>query len=130
MIKQYSDHSANERTYLAWIRTAIAIMAFGFLIEKFDIFIAQMRKVSPDGKHLETSLPVELAGLGILCVGIFMIACATIRFYMNKKNIESGEVVEFSARKSNMFLLVLMFFIALFLLIYMSSKVLPPYITG
>jgi putative membrane protein len=130
MIKQYSDHSANERTYLAWIRTAIAIMAFGFLIEKFDIFIAQMRKVSPDGKHLETSLPVELAGLGILCVGIFMIACATIRFYMNKKNIESGEVVEFSARKSNMFLLGLMFFIALFLLIYMSSKVLPPYITG
>jgi putative membrane protein len=130
MIKQYTDHSANERTYLAWIRTAIAIMAFGFLIEKFDIFIAQMRKVSPDGKHLETSLPVELAGLGILCVGIFMIACATIRFYMNKKNIESGEVVEFSARKSNMFLLGLMFFIALFLLIYMSSKVLPPYITG
>ena len=31
MIERYSDHAANERTFLAWVRTAIAIMAFGFL---------------------------------------------------------------------------------------------------
>ena len=40
MIKRYTDHSANERTYLAWVRTAITIMAFGFLIEKFELFLA------------------------------------------------------------------------------------------
>ena len=28
MIKNYSDHAANERTFLAWVRTAIAVMAF------------------------------------------------------------------------------------------------------
>jgi putative membrane protein len=39
MIKNYSDHAANERTYLAWVRTAIAVMAFGFLVEKFDLFV-------------------------------------------------------------------------------------------
>jgi putative membrane protein len=27
MIKRYSDHAANERTFLAWVRTAIAVMA-------------------------------------------------------------------------------------------------------
>ena len=37
MIRRYSDHAANERTFLAWVRTAIAIMAFGFLVEKFDL---------------------------------------------------------------------------------------------
>ncbi len=31
MIQRFSDHSANERTFLAWVRTAIAMMAFGFL---------------------------------------------------------------------------------------------------
>jgi putative membrane protein len=31
MIRNFSDHSANERTFLAWVRTAIAVMAFGFL---------------------------------------------------------------------------------------------------
>jgi putative membrane protein len=30
MIKRYSDHAANERTFLAWVRTAIAVIAFGF----------------------------------------------------------------------------------------------------
>jgi len=34
-----SDHMANERTFLAWIRTIIAIMAFGFVVEKFSLFI-------------------------------------------------------------------------------------------
>ena len=35
MIRNFGDHSANERTFLAWVRTAIAVMAFGFLVEKF-----------------------------------------------------------------------------------------------
>ena len=39
MIKRYTDHAANERTFLAWVRTAIAVMAFGFLIERFDLFM-------------------------------------------------------------------------------------------
>ena len=30
MIERYGDHAANERTFLAWVRTAIAVMAFGF----------------------------------------------------------------------------------------------------
>jgi putative membrane protein len=29
MIDHFSDHAANERTFLAWVRTAIAVMAFG-----------------------------------------------------------------------------------------------------
>jgi putative membrane protein len=42
MIKRYSDHAANERTFLAWVRTAVAIMAFGFVIEKFDLFLVAL----------------------------------------------------------------------------------------
>jgi len=30
-------HLANERTFLAWIRTSIGIMAFGFVVEKFGL---------------------------------------------------------------------------------------------
>ena len=39
MIRGYSDHAANERTFLAWVRTAIAVIAFGFVIEKFNLFV-------------------------------------------------------------------------------------------
>jgi putative membrane protein len=37
MIRGFSDHAANERTFLAWVRTAIAVIAFGFVIEKFNL---------------------------------------------------------------------------------------------
>ena len=36
------DHMANERTFLAWVRTSIAIMAFGFVVEKFALFIREI----------------------------------------------------------------------------------------
>jgi putative membrane protein len=40
--KRISDHLANERTFLAWIRTSIGIMAFGFVVVRFSLFIRQL----------------------------------------------------------------------------------------
>jgi putative membrane protein len=64
MIRNFSDHSANERTFLAWVRTAIAVMAFGFLVEKFDLFL-ELAAPSLAGRPL--SLPGlkfgDIAGL-------------------------------------------------------------------
>jgi uncharacterized membrane protein YidH (DUF202 family) len=37
MIRDYSDHAANERTFLAWLRTSIAVIAFGFVVEKLNL---------------------------------------------------------------------------------------------
>ncbi|MBB5439184.1 uncharacterized membrane protein YidH (DUF202 family) [Pedobacter sp. AK017] len=36
------DHLANERTFLAWIRTSIGIMGFGFVVVKFSLFVRQI----------------------------------------------------------------------------------------
>lgn len=38
-------HQANERTMLAWIRTGIALMAFGFAIARFGVFLRQVASV-------------------------------------------------------------------------------------
>jgi len=38
-VRYYRDHAANERTFLAWVRTGIAVIAFGFVIEKFNLFV-------------------------------------------------------------------------------------------
>jgi uncharacterized membrane protein YidH (DUF202 family) len=32
MIANYTNHAANERTFLAWIRTGLAVAAFGFFL--------------------------------------------------------------------------------------------------
>jgi uncharacterized membrane protein YidH (DUF202 family) len=46
MIRGYSDHAANERTFLAWVRTGLAVIAFGFVIEKFNLFVLTMATAS------------------------------------------------------------------------------------
>ncbi len=123
MIKNYSDHAANERTYLSWVRTSIGIMAFGFLIEKFEIYIAYVGRAIEDEKHFQPSLSAELVGLGLFMVGILMMIMATVRFFMHKKAIESDEMLRYSVKKSNILLSALVVLIALFLFFYMGNQV-------
>lgn len=69
MIVKYTDHSANERTYLSWVRTSIAIMAFGFLIEKFELYIVYIGKAMNDEKNFQPSISAELVGLSLFLYG-------------------------------------------------------------
>lgn len=123
MINQYTDHAANERTYLAWIRTAIAIMAFGFLIEKFDLFISYIGKMLGDEETFRSSISAELVGLVLFVIGIAVIAGATLRFYSYKKAIDSSEVVPYGVKKSNLILSFLLLLMGVFLLVYMGHQV-------
>jgi putative membrane protein len=85
MIHGYSDHAANERTFLAWVRTGIAVIAFGFVIEKFDLFLRTIA-ASGLGKttgRLQPQTPGSLAhydGLAFILVGIALVILATVRF--------------------------------------------------
>ena len=88
MIKKYTDHAANERTYLAWIRTSIAIMAFGFLIEKFELYLAFISLGMDDANKIEPSLFTQLIGLSLFLVGILIIIASTVKFYIYKKDID------------------------------------------
>jgi len=38
MIRNYNDHAANERTFLAWMRTGLSAIALGILVKKGSIF--------------------------------------------------------------------------------------------
>jgi len=62
---------ANERTFLAWIRTSISIMAFGFVVEKFSLFVKQMayylgKEATPPPAGYSSMIGIVLVGLGVL----------------------------------------------------------------
>jgi Domain of unknown function (DUF202) len=70
MIQGYADHAANERTFLAWVRTGVAAIAFGFVIERFNLFLlslqdaatldpirhSQLERLSGPSTHYKVSL--------------------------------------------------------------------------
>jgi putative membrane protein len=86
MIRGYSDHAANERTFLAWVRTGIAVIAFGFVIEKFNLFVLTMANANSldAGRRLQLerlSGPLgRYDGLALILLGIALLVVAATRF--------------------------------------------------
>jgi putative membrane protein len=84
MIQSFSDHAANERTYLAWVRTGIAVIALGFVIEKFNLFVLTLARTAGLGHRLQLErLSGSLGryeGLAFIGGGIALIVLATARF--------------------------------------------------
>jgi putative membrane protein len=69
---------AAERTFLAWVRTSIALMGFGFLIARFALLIREYdlatSKTNPARPYIATGL-----GFGMVCVGVMVCMIAAIR---------------------------------------------------
>ncbi|WP_229216389.1 YidH family protein [Dyadobacter sp. 3J3] len=85
------DHLANERTFLAWVRTSIGIMGFGFVVVKFSLFVRQITAVL--GHKAETPSTGYSPVIGILLVGLgaVTILFSYIRYINTKKQLEIGQ---------------------------------------
>jgi len=85
-------HMANERTFLAWVRTSIGIMAFGFVLERFALFIKQMSYVLSEsslGKTLPTTdASSSIAGIFLVGLGAFLCVLAFIRYKKVERQID------------------------------------------
>ncbi len=98
MIRDYTDHAANERTFLAWVRTGIAVIAFGFIIEKFNLFVLTIE--SSASTELAQRLPLErllgplhrYGGAALICSGLALIVAATARFVHTGQLLDDPEL--------------------------------------
>jgi putative membrane protein len=124
MIRNFSDHSANERTFLAWVRTAIAVMAFGFLVEKFDLFL-EVAAPSLAGRTL--SLPGQkfgnIAGLALIVLGTAMVGIAAVRFVKTAKNIDRKELHPGTGSRIDIALAGLLVLLGCALFFYLSHAI-------
>jgi uncharacterized membrane protein YidH (DUF202 family) len=95
-------HMANERTFLAWIRTSIGIMAFGFVVEKFAIFVRRvslfLREAgSTGGQGMAGAAPPHppsheyssLFGICFIVLGALMGVLALVRYKKVEKQIDT-----------------------------------------
>jgi putative membrane protein len=85
--KKVSDHLANERTFLAWVRTGIAVMAFGFVIERFGLLLRELGlKV---GLSSNSSISYsKLLGIVVVILGMIMLIVALLNFLQVRRTID------------------------------------------
>ncbi len=83
------DHLANERTFLAWIRTSVSIIVFGFVVAKFGITLREFLKLSGPAKQ-ESGLSLGI-GIAFMAMGVFMAVVALFRYRTTQQRIDAGE---------------------------------------
>jgi putative membrane protein len=84
-----SDHLANERTFLAWIRTSISIIVFGFVVAKFGITLREFLRVQGSAAH-ENGASL-IIGVGFIAMGILLALAAWFRYQSTMRRIETGD---------------------------------------
>jgi len=98
MIRGYSDHAANERTFLAWVRTGIAVIAFGFVIEKFNLFVLTIAAATSSDAARRLQLDRVAGPLGrydglvLIFVGLGLIVIAAVRFVRTGRMLDDHTV--------------------------------------
>ena len=106
-VDKTNNHLANERTFLAWIRTSISIIVFGFVVAKFglvlrEFFLTQNRSIN------ESNISMGM-GVGFMVVGVVIALTSTFRYRMNMFNINAGKF-----KPTNMTAILLGVFTSLF----------------
>ncbi len=92
--KQATEHLANERTFLAWVRTSIAVLSLGFVVAKFGLWLERIANVLPNQPtHARSpagwSMPI---GTGMMTIGALLSVLAAWRYHQVSQQIEAGKV--------------------------------------
>ena len=80
---------AAERTLLAWQRSSLALMGFGFLVERFSDFVPSMRN-QPENPHRH--LAALIVGVLFILLGSAVAIAASIAYRQLLKTLPSGDV--------------------------------------
>lgn len=96
MIRAYNEHAANERTFLAWVRTGLAVIAFGFVVEKINLFIRGMTVSASAGAAHQPKFEAlwegfrRFDGIALISLGVMLIVVQTARFVRIGRKLDDG----------------------------------------
>lgn len=83
-----ADSLANERTYLAYLRTALAFVAFGFVIARFALFSREISIVAHiTVPHAGLS---RIFGAAMVAIGILVALLGGMRYAVTQRALNEG----------------------------------------
>jgi putative membrane protein len=89
-VSNLRSHLANERTHLAYLRTTVSLIGFGITLNRFSIYLIQQGQASEDTRLLRDA---GNAGLGMVVLGLALLAWSIYRYWRVGQRIERGEYV-------------------------------------
>jgi putative membrane protein len=90
--KKATERLANERTFLAWVRTSISIMSLGFVIAKFGLWLRELAPQLSGRTPVHGSGMSEPVGAAMIGFGGLLAVLASWRFHVVNRQIDAGRV--------------------------------------
>jgi putative membrane protein len=93
MIRGFNDHAANERTFLAWVRTGLSAVALGIVVKKGSLLALVIAGVSsPLISSPTQDCLSSYGGSALIGTGIAIIGGAAVRFVRTALRIDDEAV--------------------------------------
>jgi len=90
--KKATEHLANERTFLAWVRTSVSIMSLGFVVAKFGLWLRELAGRLAPGTVVHGSGLSGPIGMSMIGFGGALALLAAWRFHVVNRQIDRGLV--------------------------------------
>ena len=85
-----NEHLANERTFLAWIRTGVGIMASGFVVVKFSLFMSALSGREDAVQQTESNIASQSIGIFLVALGAFATLVSYFRYKKTVRLMRKG----------------------------------------
>lgn len=90
--RKATEYLANERTFLAWVRTSIAVMSLGFVVAKFGLWLRELGiRFNPSMQTHSTGASVPI-GVAMMAFGAALSLLAARRFHQVNVAIRAGAI--------------------------------------
>jgi putative membrane protein len=87
-----TEFLANERTFLAWVRTSIAVITLGFVVARFGVWLRELAtQFAPRVPMPRTEISLY-AGVAMMVLGGVITLLAAWRYHVVNLAIEHGQV--------------------------------------
>src|ERR1700730_18670532 len=83
-------YMAAERTFLAWIRTGLALMGLGFVVARFGLFLREFADQGRADKFASTGFSVAV-GVGLVLLGVLVDFGSTVHHIRLTRRLSSGQ---------------------------------------
>ena len=87
-----TEYLASERTFLAWLRTCIAVISLGFVVAKFNVWLRELAlRIDPQVKMHKTGMSLYI-GIAMMALGSVLAMLSAWHYHAINQAIERGDV--------------------------------------